>query len=268
MSHRQNLIQRLEGGENFDYTFFWGHYPRVRSGVNKSCLSQWWGGHSFNVPVSVPWEDCEQNLVFSSMEQFMMARKAALFNDRQSWDSIMESTHPSIAKELGRKVKNFDDNIWVDNRWDIVVRGNYAKFSQHEELSDFLLNTGETVLVEASPYDLIWGVGLNAMDPLIKDPRTWRGLNLLGFALMEVRIIMINEFEKYKALSYDYKPQYLDRPECEKHYFGWDHKPIANGGDGPGCLPGPLTQGKYLLCPACRARAAFCASDTNQIPKK
>ena len=85
------------------------------------------------------------------------------------------------------QVQGFDEAKWQAARYDIVVRGNLAKFSQNEALRSFLLNTGERVLVEASPVDPIWGIGLAANDPLAEQPAQWRGLNLLGFALMDVR---------------------------------------------------------------------------------
>lgn len=82
---------------------------------------------------------------------------------------------------------NFDDQIWLQHRWDIVVRGNAAKFGQHEALKAFLLQTGDRILVEASPFDHIWGIGMAASHPDAEKPENWKGLNLLGFALMEVR---------------------------------------------------------------------------------
>ncbi|MFM7927100.1 MAG: NADAR family protein, partial [Pirellula sp.] len=88
---------------------------------------------------------------------------------------------------LGRKVRGFKDEVWVANARRIVTEGNIAKFSQNEGLKSFLLATGTKVLVEASPYDRIWGIGLGAEDPKAKHPTTWQGENLLGFALMDVR---------------------------------------------------------------------------------
>jgi hypothetical protein len=88
---------------------------------------------------------------------------------------------------LGRHIKHFDDQIWQQHRFALVVAGNLAKFSQHPNLQDFLLATGEQVLVEAAPNDRIWGIGLAESDPKAWQPSTWQGLNLLGFALMQVR---------------------------------------------------------------------------------
>ena len=84
-------------------------------------------------------------------------------------------------------MRNFDQLLWDEKKFEIVVRGNVAKFGQNPELKAFLLTTSARVLVEASPLDRVWGVGLAADDPLIEDPRNWQGENLLGFALMETR---------------------------------------------------------------------------------
>lgn len=117
----------------------------------------------------------------------MMAQKALLFNDKTIFEQIIQSKHPKQAKELGRKVANFDEKVWNEHRFEIVVNGNLAKFSQDERLKAFLLSTGNRVLVEASPVDKIWGVGLEKDDEKIANPLNWNGLNLLGFALMVVR---------------------------------------------------------------------------------
>ena len=96
----------------------------------------------------------------------------------------------NAAKKLGRQVRNFDHARWEAARFDIVVRGNTAKFVQNEPLQSFLFGTGRRVLVEASPVDRIWGIGLAADDPRAMHPEQWRGLNLLGFALMAVRDVL------------------------------------------------------------------------------
>ena len=90
-------------------------------------------------------------------------------------------------KALGRGVRGFEEPIWRQNRSSIVIEGNYAKFSQSAALREFLVGTKHRVLVEASPVDKIWGIGLGADDPHAENPLEWRGLNLLGFALMDVR---------------------------------------------------------------------------------
>ena len=91
------------------------------------------------------------------------------------------------AKALGRQVAGFDEATWVEHRWPIVVDGSIAKFAANPELRDYLLVTSNRVLVEASPRDRIWGIGLSADSDNAQRPSQWRGLNLLGFALMEAR---------------------------------------------------------------------------------
>ena len=89
-------------------------------------------------------------------------------------------------------VENFDEETWIAHREAIVLEGSIHKFSQHPDLRTFLLSTGDRVLVEASPVDPIWGIGLAADDPRATDPGKWRGLNLLGFALMKTRDLLGN----------------------------------------------------------------------------
>ncbi len=117
----------------------------------------------------------------------MMAEKARLFGDEDSLAKIIEAKSPGAAKALGRCVRKFQQEEWVKARFEIVVRGTIAKFSQNGELGEFLSGTKSRVLVEASPRDRIWGVGLAASNEKIKNPFCWRGENLLGFALMVAR---------------------------------------------------------------------------------
>jgi ribA/ribD-fused uncharacterized protein len=117
----------------------------------------------------------------------MMAEKAKLFGDEDVRVQILGTRTPKAAKELGRQVRNFDEQVWADARFRLVVEGKVAKFSQNRELGDYLLGTRERVLVEASPSDCIWGIGLAADSAEAMNPERWRGLNLLGFALMEAR---------------------------------------------------------------------------------
>lgn len=124
---------------------------------------------------------------FNCVEQFMMYCKAKLFGDEVAAGKIMSAALPRVQKALGRGVVGYNDDVWCARRSRIVAHGCYAKFSQNPLLRDALLATGETVLVEASPYDRIWGVGLSEHDPRILDSRQWKGLNLLGLALTEAR---------------------------------------------------------------------------------
>jgi len=128
-----------------------------------------------------------KDLHFNCVEQMMMTAKAYLFGDMAAAAKILAASHPRDHKALGRSVSGYDDAIWSERRGRIVAHGCYAKFSQNQVLREALLATGETLLVEASPYDPVWGVGLGQHDPRILDPRQWKGQNLLGIALMQVR---------------------------------------------------------------------------------
>ncbi|MBB3639156.1 NADAR family protein [Variovorax atrisoli] len=165
-------------GHRPEYLLFWGHQA-PKTGVNKSCFSQWFEA-AFKV----------DGVSYRTAEHFMMAGKARLFGDDEVYERILAARTPAEAKKLGREIRGFDEAAWVAARLDIVTQGNIAKFSQNAELGAFLLGTGHQVLVEASPVDPIWGIGLAANDPLAQDPREWKGLNLLGFALMAAREVL------------------------------------------------------------------------------
>ncbi|MCO5170687.1 MAG: NADAR family protein [Planctomycetes bacterium] len=124
---------------------------------------------------------------YTSAEQFMMAEKARLFSDEATRARILATDSPREQKRLGRQVAGFDDAVWERERLEVVVRGNRAKFSQDPALLAALLATGDKALVEASPYDRIWGIGRRPTDPKAQEPAAWRGLNLLGEALERVR---------------------------------------------------------------------------------
>lgn len=169
-------IQAEGSGRPLRYLFFWGHRPAPDGGVGSGCLSQWW-----EVAFT------EHGRVFRSAEHYMMAHKAWLFGDEETAAEILAVSHPGEAKRLGRTVRGFDEAVWAERRYEIVVRGNIAKFGQHPELREFLLGTWRRVLVEASPQDRVWGIGLAASDDRAASAATWQGLNLLGFALMDTR---------------------------------------------------------------------------------
>jgi len=128
-----------------------------------------------------------KGFTFSTAEQWMMFNKAMLFNDKSIAKEILETKDPKKQKALGRKVKNFDECVWDRHKLKIVIKGNYLKFSQNKDLKDKLMATGDKKLVEGSPYDAVWGVSLKFDDPRILDEKNWKGQNLLGIALMEVR---------------------------------------------------------------------------------
>jgi len=158
------------------YLFFWGHRPSRTGELTKTCFSQWWLC-TFEA----------NDVRYSSAEQWMMARKAELFDDQDILKIILRTQDPGEVKKLGRKVKNFDPAKWDEYKYTFVKEGNLYKFGQNPALRQFLLSTGNAVIVEASPFDGVWGIGLDAQAPGIEDPANWNGENLLGFALMEVR---------------------------------------------------------------------------------
>lgn len=180
MKYTKTFIEdKFKRGERLKFIFFWGHKPSADGSVTKSCFSQWW--------------DCKftvDDVEYHTAEQYMMAQKAILFGDKAVHAEIMAAGHPKQFKALGRKISGFNQDVWDKNCCDIVVRGNVAKFSQNEDLKAFLLNTNQRVLVESSPYDRIWGIGMGADDPKAENPALWNGTNFLGFCLMEVRDII------------------------------------------------------------------------------
>lgn len=170
------LRAAIDRGESFEYLLFWGHRQK-RAGVpDSSCLSQW-----FPARFEVDGE------TFHHTEQWMMAGKARLFKDEDVRAQIMAETDPGKVKKLGRRVKGFSEDTWVAHRFDLVVTGNEAKFAQNTGYGGYLRSTGDKVIVEASPYDRIWGIGLSGEAQQATDPLAWQGDNLLGFALMVVR---------------------------------------------------------------------------------
>lgn len=176
ISSKKELLSYIAKGKSAKYLFFWSHNDRKSSEIDRTCFSQWYES-SFEV----------DGIIYETAEHYMMAEKARLFNDHRTADEIISSNNPGKAKALGRQVKGFENSIWEKHRFDVVVRGNIAKFSQHPELQAFLLGTGRRVLVEASPTDKIWGIGLIEDHVDSTNPFRWKGLNLLGFALMMVR---------------------------------------------------------------------------------
>jgi ribA/ribD-fused uncharacterized protein len=171
----EDLRSRFNSGEALEFTFFWGH-QRSKSGVTASCFSQW-----FEAEFAVDGQR------YATAEHFMMAEKAALFGDQEVRAQVLLAPTPNAAKALGRNVRGFNEQDWLQHRYAIVVRANQAKFSQNPELNAFLKDTGSRIIVEASPVDSIWGIGLAQDHENARNPNLWQGLNLLGFALMQVR---------------------------------------------------------------------------------
>ena len=175
---REAIIERYNSGEELHIIAFWGHTPNPKK-MTKACFSQWY--------------DCRfevEGVQYHTAEQYMMAQKAALMCDIPTYTRIMAADNPEDYKALGREVQHFDAALWDQKKYHVVLQGNLAKFSQNPELFEYLESTGDSVLVEGSPYDGIWGVKLGIDDKRILNPNEWRGENLLGFALMETRDIL------------------------------------------------------------------------------
>lgn len=170
------LQDRVREGWSPEYLFFWGHTSSDPKRVGKECFSQW-----YPAPFVV------DAITYPTAEHFMMAAKARLFGDEKTARIALEASHPAEAKKAGRLVKGFVESVWEEHRFGIVVTANQAKFSQNPALRDVLVATKARVLVEASPSDRIWGIGLAAADARAGNPLEWSGLNLLGFALMAAR---------------------------------------------------------------------------------
>lgn len=143
------------------------------------------------------WHQCtfedSRGTTYSCSEQYMMAEKARLFGDEATRLEILATGNPSKQKELGRKVRHFDSKIWNENAKKIVYEGCKLKFTQNHRLLKSLLDTEGTLIVEASPYDRIWGIGLAEDDPDIHDPLNWNGLNWLGEVLTQLRDDLLEE---------------------------------------------------------------------------
>lgn len=170
----ENLKARYNSKEKLDFLFFWGHHKSDE--IKQTCFSQW-----YDLPFT------SGNYIYPTAEHWMMAQKALQSIDFESFYKILGAKTPKEAKELGRSVKNFNSGVWDSVKLDIVKHGNILKFEQNPKLLEYLLSTRGKILVEASPYDKIWGIGLQAKDSWALNPNKWQGENLLGFVLMDIR---------------------------------------------------------------------------------
>ena len=161
--------------EASEYVFFYGH----ASGGDLAVLSNF-----YQLPE--PLVD-DHGRLYPTTEHYMMHGKAVLFEDFQMADAILAASSALEAKKLGRKVRDFDDKVWRSNSLQIVIDGLTLKFDQCKHARDVLLGTRDRILVEAAPRDRIWGIGMGRNNDHRLNPNTWRGENLLGEALMEVR---------------------------------------------------------------------------------
>jgi len=172
----QWLANKFDRDEKLEFIFFWGHTSSRGESIGKFIFSQWY-----------PSPFIVDGVTYATAEHWMMAQKANLFDAHDIFSKIISSQKPGEVKALGRQIKNFDEAKWNEHKYEIVKNGSIHKFSQNKTLKDYLLNTGDKILVEASPSDAIWGVGLHQDEKQIENPHSWRGPNLLGFALMEAR---------------------------------------------------------------------------------
>lgn len=164
--------------------------------LKKNGMILFWGGPYSNwYPSKFVLDDIEYNC----SEQFMMAAKAAMFEDQRAYQDIMRMKYPKDQKARGRTVKNFDAEAWNAVAVELMVPALVAKFEQNDKLLVEILSSGTDLIVEASPYDKIWGIGLNADDPRALDQTQWLGTNWLGIALMQARKILK---ERYDAGHY------------------------------------------------------------------
>lgn len=156
---RDELATLVACGARPKYLLFWGHQPERDGSVGSGSLSQWW-----SAPFTV------DGTRYPTAEHWMMAGKARLFGDEAIVPRILAARSPAEAKKLGRQVAGFEERRWAAARFELVVQGNVAKFGSSDELRSYLLGTAHRVLVEASPLDRLWGIGLAADDERATDP--------------------------------------------------------------------------------------------------
>ncbi len=178
----EDLRRAEDAGVELAFLHFWEHASSGDGAAGPWCLSQWWPA-----PFTVNGPPSSAGRMFATAEHYMMWRKARLFDDDAVAAAVLETTDPARAKALGREVASFSTQRWAQHRFDAVVAGNLAKFGQNPDLRRYLLGTGDQVLVEASPEDEFWGIGLAADHPDAFSPSRRPGTNLLGFALIQVR---------------------------------------------------------------------------------
>lgn len=159
------------------------------------------------------------NIPFNCGEQAMMYYKAMLFKDHATAQKILREPSARGQKALGRQVAGFSDAAWLQHREPIMEKICEARFSQNPALHKALLDTAGTQLVEASPYDRIWGAGVAASDSRISDPTKWPGLNLLGKVLDRVRERLIDAELSRNALTRQAQRVHKEHLEPPQYVF-------------------------------------------------
>jgi len=148
----------------------------------------WGGNYSQWVPAEFSFHDVD----FNTAEQFMMLGKAIVSEDYETANKIMKSDDPSVQKKLGRSVKNFDESKWDLYKYEIVLLGNFLKSTQVNEYAELVpMDSDVDLFVEASPYDKVWGIKMGVSDPDHTDPKKWKGENLLGYVITDIRDLLV-----------------------------------------------------------------------------
>ncbi len=179
---RKKLLSRITARETLQFVYFWGHRPLPDGSIGPSCCSQWFDA-GFDL----------ENTHYATAEHYMMVEKARTFGDMEALEQVLAASTPEDVKKIGRRVKNFNAGVWSTRSIEVVLQGNVSKFSQNPRLREWLRESGASVLVESSPEDAIWGIGLHRDDPRANDPSVWPGKNLLGFAIMTARDQLFGE---------------------------------------------------------------------------
>lgn len=183
MTDLPSLHAAVRRGASLTYLPFWKATPGPGGALGPGCLSQWW---------HAPFQD-DAGVLYPTAEHYMMAEKARLFGDADVEAQILAASDPAQVKALGRAVRGFREQAWKDARDAIVMRASLFKFTRDADYRAYLLSTVPYVLVEASPMDRIWGVGLAPDDARVHTPHAWRGENRLGFALMRARDLLAEQ---------------------------------------------------------------------------
>ena len=170
------LKQRYDSGAQPEFFFFAASPAGTREMSLRSVLTQWYPS-AFSV----------QGDQYASAAHWMMVQKAKLFGDHAAATELLEMQSDDHIRQRGRQIDGFEQKHWDQHRYSIVMQGNLHKFSQHPAMRTYISGTQPLVLSEANPHDKVWGIGLEEHSPEASNPHQWRGLNLLGFALMEVR---------------------------------------------------------------------------------